>query len=431
MSSLRSKASYIAYTALEHVSNRGLDALLTLVLIRYMNVESFGVFTVFQSWVGLFLFMLPNLENILYRDYARTKKEGTLGRRVALFRAFNWFKISLAALFALGAAAVAGFELSYRAKLAAVTLALVLPLSQSLYGIYRETLRFELHMKAVMILNGLQKSAFLAVAFAACLWGGGSVEAVAPGLLATAFLFAGLWYGLLRHCVPAIKDKSATAGAAPTVMGILKDAVIWMHINGTITAAIQTLDVYFLSRSGTPLAEIALYSVALKAANFFQILPMPFAQLFTVYLGRKVQGEGEAGKRRMVWVFSLGLLAMVVAMMALGMAVAEPLLAFLARGKFSAEELARGAAYFRYMLAGVCIYILCFPAAAYLNYRSNLKVLMGAVFLPWFAFSLVVYRWNAAISPLAAARANMWVYGFCTLGIFILYAAMSRRWRRP
>jgi hypothetical protein len=107
------KIHFLFFTVIEHGMTRGLDALMTLILVMSLSTASLGSFVVYQSWVAILLLFFPALENVLYRDYAKIKNAGTLGEQIGIFRAFNFIKIAAAVVLAFACAALPLGGLSY------------------------------------------------------------------------------------------------------------------------------------------------------------------------------------------------------------------------------------------------------------------------------------------------------------------------------
>lgn len=419
----------------EHASTRALDALTTLVLIRSLNVTSLGTFMVYQSWVAILLLFFPALENMLYREHGKHRLEGTLARELAVFGKFNTIKIAAAALLVALCSVIPATQVPWPTRLAAVALAFALPLSQALYGIYRETLRFELKQGAVVAINALQRIAVMGAIFLMGGISGGDLLKIAPVALALYFGFGFIWrqttFKLLSH-LPSV--KMSFAQTLPRIRAALSQAVIWIHVNGVILGAIQTLDVYFLAQARTPVAEIAIYSIALKAANFFQLISLPFMQAFGVYLGRSSGGERSAQvvnrERRLVWT-ATGLFVILAGVMVVaGFAFAKPILLFLAKGKFSPEALSRSIEYFRWMIAGVAALSISCAQGSYLSSRGDVKRLSFWVYLPWLGLATAGYALSARLGPLAAARFNLPVGCAYTLGVVLYFSFMTIRLKK-
>jgi O-antigen/teichoic acid export membrane protein len=317
----------------------------------------------------------------------------------------------------------------------AIALAFVLPLAPSLYGIYREPLRFELRQVLIACVTALQKISFIAAIYFLSKTQAGAIQPVSVAILVLAAVFALVWSVTARRAL-ALKAISGTGlgqvwEALPGIQKALIGTVIWMHINGALTGAVQTLDVYFLSHNKVPLSEIALYSLALKAANFFQIAIIPFSQVLGVYFASKVDYRNPAQVRGALVIGTALFAVVAAAVFGAGHVLAEPILVFLAKGKFAAPEIARGVEYFRWLLGGICVLSLCYVQGIYLNNRGKLKVMTMAIFAPWFVVSAAGYYWASQQSALTAAKFNVPVYALCTLGLHIYAYIVYRKDRKP
>ncbi|MBI3544912.1 MAG: hypothetical protein HY075_16695, partial [Deltaproteobacteria bacterium] len=364
---------YLALMIAEHASTRALDALTTLALIRLLDVSSLGTLVVYQSWVAILLLFFPALENVLYREHGKLKAAGQLSRELAIYRKFNVMKLGFALSLTFFGALVPVKDVDFGRRLAALALAFAVPLSQALYGIFREPLRFELRQGVVVLLNGLQRLVLLALVYAAGRLTGGAIEPIAVAALCVYLVFGGLWATVSDKLLLEGKKRARVAlkEAWPRIRGAFTETVLWLHLSGAIMGAVQTLDVYFLSRTSTPLREIAAYSIALKAANFFQLLSLPVTQAFGVYLGRRSNRHDARADRRAA-VFAVAAFAAVgVLVIAFGFTTAEPLLGFLAKGKFTPDELANAVRFFRPMLVGVVVLSLGYAPGTYLGSRGD------------------------------------------------------------
>src|SRR5687767_13225822 len=125
---LRNRIRYLGLTIAELWATRFLDAVIAIVLIRSLDVNSLGSFLIYQSWVGILLLAFPALENILYREYGKLRDAGKLAHEISVFRKFNWIKISAAIALTLVCAFLPGVDLPWTHRVAALSLAFMLPL---------------------------------------------------------------------------------------------------------------------------------------------------------------------------------------------------------------------------------------------------------------------------------------------------------------
>ena len=429
---------YLSFMIAEHASTRVLDAITTLILIRSLDVTSLGTLVVYQAWVAIFLMAFPVLENVLYREHGKHSSAGTLAREIAIFRKFNLLKFAVAIALTLASASIPIKGIGFERRLAAMALAFALPLAQALYGIYREPLRFELKAGTVVLVNGAQRLFIIAAVWAAGHFYGGAIEQTAAAAILVYLAFGFVWAAVSRHELPQLKPVNVSLSQAlPRIGTVLTESVIWLHLSGSILSAVQTLDVYFLSRTQIGLSEIAIYSIALKAANFLQIMALPLTQAFGVYLGRRAgraPTTGSSGGRfgnltekQMAWLALAAFSAMALIMCLVGFEFAQPILGFLTRGKFGTLELGRAEGYFRWMLAGVAISTLCFAHGTYIGSRGNIRGLVLVVLLPWFAFAMLGYGLASEYGAYTTACMNVPVAIFYTLGHLAYFVFGGRK----
>lgn len=397
----------VFFTLAEHGGVRVLDAVITFVLIRLMSAEHFGLFSVYQSWVMMLLFFLPSIEFVLFREYAKLKREGRLAAELRLYRFFNFAKLGVVVAMALTLSLIPQ-EQPWLARLSLLAFALALPFSQSFFSFLREPLRFEMQQATVAALSLLQRLLLLAAMWFAAKTRPGDVPFFIGSALAT-YLAAGVVWSIAARPYFKATDH-LPSHPFKRLSTIFFSVVIWVHINGVITQTVQTFDVFCLSLFKVDLTEIALYGIALKAANFFQILPIALASSFGIFLARHHGEQTEKQERRTVLKFTSYFVALGAVLFAFGMLVGEPLLAFLAKGKLEPGALARTLDYFKWQLAGVVILTSSYPMGTYVSARSSLPRSVAHIALPWAAFSAGLYLWAASQGAATAARANVAVY---------------------
>lgn len=171
---------------------------------------------------------------------------------------------------------------------------MALPLSQSFYGFLQAPLRFEMKQETVAAVNAFQRLATISVLAVGLNRRFSAIE-IAFSMLSVYVLFYFVWKAQSKK---VIESQSVTlAESFHRIKRIMGGMVIWIHLNGVITNSILTLDLFFLNTFRTPLEEIGKYSLALKTANFFQLVPIAIVSSFGVYLG-KHQHESDHSKER-------------------------------------------------------------------------------------------------------------------------------------
>jgi O-antigen/teichoic acid export membrane protein len=426
---------FTALTYAEHGAIRLFDALVTLLLIQVLTVDSFSAFSIYQSWIAVFMLVFPALENALYRGYASIKSNNELPGLIATLRAYNLFRFALAFALALILSFVPQPPLSWLARFAALLFAFALPLSHALYACYRELMRFELKQRPVSLVTLVQKMALAGgIALVGYLVGGRVSFIAAIGTLIlvlfyfvwqkTAVVSLGpSWVKNWHEPLPSIRKLLMRSSK------LLKSAVLWMHINGSVTAAVQTLDVLFLGICKYTTKEIALYSLALKGANFFQSALIPLGQVALVKISRTEINEANKNKAIQVTLWAAIVFSFFSAILFLvGSIFAEHIVEFLSRGRFLQSDIDYNVKVFKWLLGGVCIYSLCFVPGAYLSAIGNIRFLSMGVFIPWLLVSATCYGLAAPKGLLPLAKMNLVVYGFLVAGH---YVAMALEHRRP
>lgn len=404
--------SQVFWTLVEHSSIRVLDALLTIVLIQVFSTEQFGLFSIYQSWTGIALLFLPSLELVLYREFGVIKNEGRLAQELALYRNFNYFKLLVALIFA-AALSLMPKPMIWSERLALVLLAFALPLSQAFYGFLREILRFEMKTRIVAVVSALQRAVLISGIVLIAWRYPHNAGAITKTALAIYVLFAFIWNAPVHRLF-----KQTARKPAPTLRqyskrfhSLFSSIVLWIHLNGVLTQFIQTLDTFFLGNLGVALKTVGLYSITLKAANFFQVLPVALVNPFGVYLGRNSSQKNEAHEHSVLLKMTAAFLLLSVLLFAGGTIFADPILVAIGRGKIDASNLAVARVFFFWQLAGVLLLCVSHPISTYLGARYPLRQMSTRVFLPWLACSALIYGLSAYRGgALWAAYANVAVY---------------------
>ncbi len=411
----------IIFGLAEHGITRVLDAVTTILLIRTLSSNEFGQFAVFQSWVSMALLALPFIETAIYREYGGWKQSGELSKMLKVFQIYNAFKIFITLLIC---ALIAFGHSDFTERFLLMLFAFALPLSQSIYAVFRDPMKFEMKQKWVTYITSIQKLLIVVGLVLAREKFQSSIEAIVGISMVVYFLMGLIWYfQSKKYITPA---KVSLSEAYVICKKLMTGTTLWIHINGVITSVVSTLDLFSLNLAKIPVEEIGRYGVATKSANFFQMIPMALINVFGVYLG-KVQHEKNSQKeQKMTFEFSVAFLLLAALTLGLGAFVAEPLLSFIGKNKITPEEMQRVVQYYRWQLAGYMVMAASFPLSTYLGARSNLKKMTFQMFVPWIAISLIVYYFAALQSPLLAAKANVLVYTLMYLFFIKLYFSYKK-----
>lgn len=376
-----------ALTVFEHGATRVLDAILTLCLIRIMSSSEFGLFSVYQGQVGLLFLMLPALEDTFYRNYSRLKSENRLADELSTLKLFAYFKVAVCIVFV-----ALFFE-----KLSLMALAVAIPLSQASYGLMRESLRFELKQSVVTLVSISQKLTAVVIVGIG-LARGLELSLVVSAVIVSFALFGFVW----RFSAATIEPWQQKAVARPLKARFLEigktlwHTVLWLHIMGMAIQIVPSMAPLWLHSRRVAIEEIALYSIALKAANFFQIVPLALMSVFAVYLART---RANARKElQLLGRSSLVFALLGFALFGFGCVIDTPLLSFLGKGKLDDAGLVRTASYFRWQLAGVVVLSMTYPLATYLTARLSVWRLCVFVYATWALLSAALFYY-ATLKP--------------------------------
>lgn len=415
----------IALYLVEHGFTRGLDALFSIFLIRQLPLNWLGALVTYQSWVAIILIFFPAFEVLYYRNYAQYLKQNTLSQQIAVFIKINQLKLVSLILIALALSGLPLKDLPYSLKLAALLLALALPFSQALYGVFRESLRFEQQQTKVVYITLAQKIGLIA-SVAVLYWLQQPLIFIGSAL-SILLLFYFVWQRTAHKTIAAFQTLPPTALSSlyQKILYDFKDSVLWIHLVGASMAAVQSLDVYFLAKNSTiNLEQLALYSLALKAANFFQIIPLAITQALGVWLGRNPKNSQQEFKTVHQTFLVFLICALLVWLFAQGLAL--PFLSFLAHHRFNDQALTLAQNYFNAILVGVLLQTLAFAHGTFLTSRSSVQPLFMKVFLPWSLLSILIYAAAARQGLAATASSNIIVGALYCLGQLVFYYRYRR-----
>jgi hypothetical protein len=414
------------WNTLEHGITRGSDALASLVLLWALSPETFAKLASSQALIAPVLFLFISPENVLYRDYAVWRGEGTsaLAARLYALRRFALGKAQVALILSVVLAMfTAG---NFLDRFFALLWAFSLVLAPQISGPDREFLRLDLKLKTLNALGLYQKLSMLAGTVIAAFVFPGHI-----GALAAFAVFSTLSSALIAS--HQVKKQLRLEGAGedairgrigPSVISTLKDALTtfsaWQHVIGVIIGWVQTMDLFFLSLMRFPGKEVGLYAAVLKVANFSLMLPTALASLFIVWAGRRASEEGQPQEiqevKRLTGWLGVGVLFQGVLLYLL----APYLFSVLSHGRWSDLDISVMKSWLGWILTGASIFGTLYLASSWLGIRTRLSSLFGQVYLPWVVASFLIYfgciRFPIFASPYqGAAIANVMVAGVFAL----------------
>lgn len=412
---------------LEHGLARGMDAVATLAILWCVPTEVFSQLAIAQAYVAPALFFFVSPETVLYREFGKWAVEGPapMLARLRMFRRFAWGKailaVGLAGVLALSFPSPSGTDFGLVDRFAALLWAFSLPLLPQVTGPDREYLRLDLDLKTLNFITFFQRAVYLVLLVPAAKLFPRSFPLIAGCGVATMFFTA--W--LARKKVEA-KFVGVVPAAIPEGSGgalirrSLEGFSVWNHVSGVIIGWVQTMDVFFLGWFRLPAAEVGIYGVALKFANFTLAIPYAVSNLFVVFLGRTATPDRRREVRLLVR-FSVVLLAFAAVQAIVSYLLAPYVIHLFSRGRWTIDEEARIILWLKAILPASAIFAASLFWTGWLGIRTSFSRLVATVYVPWAVASAVIYAWAVHTGgPDAAARANLSI-----MGVFIFLLAVS------
>ena len=283
-----------------------------------------------------------------------------------------------------------GLAAPWRARFLLLTLAFALPFSQAFYSYMREPLRFEMRQSLVAALSTLQRAAVMAMLIVAAMAAPGRLSVLCGAALVAYALFALIWKAASKSVVSSAVAPMTLKVFWTKLGAVLAGTVLWIHLNGVLFQASQTFDLLALGWFIPDLSGIARYGIALKTANFFQIVPIALSSSLGIWLGKRMFAGESSRERRIVITSTAAMTLSCVALYAVGWFAAQPLLGLIGRGKITALTMDASVTQFRWLLAGVLILASTHPLSTYLMARQAASAFPGAL-LPWALGALAIY----------------------------------------
>ncbi|MBS1963132.1 MAG: hypothetical protein JST04_13030 [Bdellovibrionales bacterium] len=416
-----------ALNILEHGLSRGLDALATIAILWCVPTDVFSQLAIAQAYVAPALLLFVSPETVLYRDFGKWSSEGK-GRvlsRIRIFRKFAWAKAIFAFLVSAFIAAITsspeGTAYGFKSRFLALIWAFSLPLIAQVCGPDREFLRLSLELKKLNLLTTLQRAIYLVLLLPIAKFFPYSFPAIASCGVLTGVVMAIFAKRAVENLFKGIEaDKETSRQGLNLVRTSLKGFSIWNHFAGVVTGWVQTMDLFFLGIFRLPAADIGIYSVVLKFANFSLALPYAVSNLFIVYLGRDAKSDRreEIGRtlRASVYLFLFcGVQAFAF------YRLSPSVISLFSKGRWSVTDQGRMVDWLRWILPACGGFAATLFWSGWMGIRTSFRRLIASVYLPWAGASAAIYAYAVDRGGANfAAQANLYV-----TGTFIVLLAIS------
>lgn len=277
----------LGYGALEQVALRALDFLTLWIVLHTLPEADLAAYGVATGMLFLFNVVLITPESALLRDRMKWAASGELGEQLKAFLLFAELRILFLVVLAAAAAWLAGLESVAFHACAFALIAQTIQLAE----IARIDFRADLRQKSILATELPLKALLLALS---------ALLFTAPGLsnylliyLAWAVISALVWlrrFRLSRNV--GINFEWPLLGRIRAVMGSFS---LWQHLAWLVTCVIFNIDPWVLTWFAADTATVATYTLALKVAWMFFMVPI-FLQTMTGIL--LLNSESDARRQR-------------------------------------------------------------------------------------------------------------------------------------
>ena len=392
------------WNTLEHGLVRVLDAGTSFVLLWVLRPEDFSALALAKAWVAPALFFFFSPEVLLYRDFGVWKEQGiqALGQNIRCLRYFAWTKLFAGVLISVPLAIFLPSEAEdWSFSFYSLIWAFSLVLAPQVMGADREFLRLNLNLRALSFLSFFQKVLFFLGTLCAVRFFPGEMNRLALfGVIS--LVISGLAARYLGNRslkkMGYLKEFLSVRDMARPLFGSFKSFVIWQHLSGVVLNWVQSMDLFVLglflgeSLAGFPVTSRALgeYGAVLMIAGFSLAVPLALANLFSVWLGRRVEKDFESERKELlrgsVWVGGYS----VVQAIGIYFGVQWVFEAFF-QHKWPLEEQAQMLVWLQGLLGGTVILGTSFLLSSWVMLRRTPKNVFIRIYVPWCVLSAAIY----------------------------------------
>lgn len=367
----------LTYGALEQIGVRVCDLLAMWLLMRTLPEADLATYGVATALLFVFSLLLVAPEAALMRDKKRWQAGGVLDSYLSGLLLFAWLRVLVVGVLAGVVAATQGLHQTF-------TYACLLACGVQLIQV-AEVARLE-HRVDMAHATVFKVELWAKLGFLAC----SALMFVQPGLQFYAGIYIGwylvvalYWHGRLvrKHGLRWIPSWQTL----PRAFDALRAFAFWQHLSGVVTYVMYNIDPWVLSRFGTPVSDVALYTAVLKISALFFAVPMFLQNMVTVFLVNSEVGTDRVQRFRKMFVAN----ALISVAQYVFFIVFGAWLATVFRGQHASP-----AAFHELGLIiglGVLILNLVRPVMADLILHANMRALLLTAYLPALILSACAY----------------------------------------
>jgi O-antigen/teichoic acid export membrane protein len=387
----------IVYSFIEKFASMGSQFILSILLIRLLDREDYGIIGVVIGYFVFVNFLNISIESIILRDHKQMSKN--IEKYFMNFFVFNIIKIILILIvsFVIGAALVQIYEnIDFIYAIISATSILIADTIVAPLLTY-STAKF--NQKIVTKFTSLRLVINLILSLGLFVYPTLAFVALKDFLVSGIYIFIWLLYFKRKVNLQLIFRKANLD--FKFIKSIIFEYSLWTHLTGVVTTFIYKSDVFFLSFF-VSLQIIGDYNIALTAANVATIIPMIIGYQNSIAISH-TENDSSANRVSNTFIRISLLIGLIT------------LLVFIFFGKVYLGIMtgqANNDLIYSYMIPIVIgliiVKTIASPLVAYINIKSSVKGLFLHVLLPTFILTGITYLVAAILGgALAVARSNI------------------------
>lgn len=240
--------------------------LTTMIIIRTVNIESYGAIGIIASYYSFVLILNISAESVLFKNYSNIKNKNEL---VCHYLVFNLIKSLL-----IGLISIIIFFILFKSETLYIYPLLSIFIVSTIEAIVLPfiilcSLTFE--QRLVTYINSLR--ALINLTLSCGLFFIPTLEYIFYKDIFVCIFFLSSWMYVAKYKLSfTFNYKTIRKFQLKLILESIKDYSLWVHLNGVFTNIIYRSDALFLSLF-TGVATVGRYNIALNSANIANILP--------------------------------------------------------------------------------------------------------------------------------------------------------------